>query len=464
MYVTRKSRLQLRAQNWTFVILFLVAIGLIAWLSTQYQYRADWTYGQRNSLSTSSVRLLHSLKSPLGFTVYVRDNAELRQAIRRFLDRYTAQDKNASLTFINPDTHPDETRAAGITTANGELVITYQGRSEKVTQLDETSITNAIEQLARSTERYVVFLSGDGERAPLGQHNFDLGTFGQQLQNKGFKIETLNLAATPTIPINTAVLVIAGPQTALLPGAVRLIEAYVQRGGNLLWLGDPGPLNGLEPLAAQLGVSFGRGTIVDPDSQLFGINNPTIVLVAKYNPQIAITRGFNNVTAFVGATSVNANGGDWQVQDFLQTLPRSWLETGKLEGDVKYAPKRGDKPGPLNIGVTLTRIIKTPASVTSKAGGTADQPQEQRVVVTGDGDFLSNAYLNSGGNLTLGLNIMNWLSHDDSLLNINPRRAPDLTLTLSRTNESLIGLGFLLVLPLGLVVIGVLVWARRRRA
>jgi ABC-type uncharacterized transport system involved in gliding motility auxiliary subunit len=459
MRVTRKSRLQLRAQSWGFVVLFLVIIGLLAWLSTRYVYNADWTYGHRNSLSPASVQLLRTLKSPLSFTAYARDNAVLREAIRRFVGKYQEIKKNTSLNFINPDTDPQAARSAGIT-ANGELVLGYQGRSQKVTQINEAAVTNAIESIARSADEYVVFLTGEGERNPLGQHNFDLGDFGAQLTQKGFKLETLNLASTPSIPSNTAVLVIAGPQANLLPGSVNLIRGYVKRGGNLLWLDDPGPLYGLEPLAQDLGISFGKGTIVDPDSQLLGITNPTVILVAKYNSAIAITRDFSTASLFAGATDIRTDAGSgWQAQDFLRSLPHSWLETGKLQGDVKYDPAHGDQMGPLTIGISLTREVTRPAA--TKGG----EPKsiEQRVVVTGDGDFLSNSYLNNGGNLALGLNILNWLAHEDSFININPQSAPDRTLTLSKSDQSLIGLGFLFLLPLALIACGLIIWSRRRR-
>ena len=459
MRVTRKSRLQIRLQNLIFYVLFLGFVGVSAWLSTQYVYKADWTYGHRNSLTPASVKLLKTLDKPLEFTAFARDNPELREALTRFVDKYKTVKPDTTLTFVNPDTNPQAAREQDIT-ANGELVIRYAGRTDKTTQINESTVSNAIERLARATTRYVVFLEGDGERDPHGQHNFDLGDFGTQLTQKGFKVESVNLAATPSIPQNTSVLVIAGPQANLLPGSVKLITDYVQRGGNLLWLNDPGKNYGLDPLAAALGIRFGNGTIVDPDSQLLGINDPTVVLVAKYQSDSLITRGFSTATLFARATSVENNGkSGWQSTDFLKTLPRSWLETGKLEGAVRFDPKRGDKQGPLSIGVALTREIKPGTD-----GKPADaKPVEQRIVVTGDGDFLSNAYLNNGGNLNLGLNIFNWLSHDDSYLNINPESAPDRTLTLSSTASAAISVGFLFALPLFLIVFGFTFWIRRRR-
>ena len=449
MRVTRRSRVQVTAQNGLFLVLFLAALGLAAWLSTQYVYQADWTYGRRNSLSDASVRLLGTLKEPPVFTAYVRSDSPLREPLQHFIANYQRARKDVRLEFVDVDADPQAARAAGIT-ADGEVVLSYAGRTETLTEINEAEVGNALQRLARSNERYVVYLTGDGERDLNGQHNFDLGEFGKQLTEKGFKVEPLNLAANPTVPENTAVLVIGGPQAKLLPGMVGIIRDYVKRGGNLLWLGDPGPLYGLEPLAKDLGVTFGNGTIVDADTQLFGISDPKVLVVPKYSEQSAITQGLSTVTLFPAATSVEEDPkSGWQADAFLETLSRSWLETGTLQGAVNYDPKRGDKLGPLPIGLGLTRSLQ---------GG-----HEQRVVVTGDGDFLSNAYLGNVGNLDLGLDVLNWLSHDDSYIDINPRPAPDLILSLTPLEQGFIGFGFLLVLPLLLIFTGIGVWVRRRR-
>lgn len=449
MKVTTRSRRQILAQNVLFVVLLLGGVGVAAWLSTQYVYQADWSYGRRNSLSAASIKLLAGMKLPLHATVYAGPNFPYHAALEHLLGSYQEVKPDMSVTWVDPDTDPEAVRQAGITLV-GEVVLEYGGRSEKLTRINQAEIGNALQRLIRSTDRYVVFLKGDGERDPLGEHNFDLGAFGKQLAAKGFKLETLSLAANPSIPENTAVLVIAGPQARVMPGMVKLIRDYVKRGGNLLWLGDPGPLYGLEPLAADLGVRFGAGTIVDPNTQLFGINDAGVTVVTDYSPQSTVTEGLKVMTLFPTATSVEASkSSGWQQDDFLRSLPRSWLETGDLHKPVSFDPKQGDKPGPLTLGVALTREL---------SGG-----RHQRVIVTGDGDFLSDAVLANVGNAELGLDIMNWVSHDDSLIDANPAPAPDLVLSLTpRQQELLVGL-FLALLPAFLIGTALWVWLRRRR-
>jgi ABC-type uncharacterized transport system involved in gliding motility auxiliary subunit len=87
----------------------------------------------------------------------------------------------------------------------------------------------------------------------------------------------------------------------------------------------------------------------------------------------------------------------------------------------------------------------------------------QRVVVVGSGSFLANQFLGNGGNLDLGVNMVNWLAGDESLITIQPRATKDADLQLSRTAMTLIAFGWLIVLPLALLAVGGTLWWRRRK-
>jgi hypothetical protein len=65
MKVTPRSRRRIQTQNFLFTLLFVAAMGLLAWVSTQYDFKADWTYGHRNSLSPASVKLLGTAETLL---------------------------------------------------------------------------------------------------------------------------------------------------------------------------------------------------------------------------------------------------------------------------------------------------------------------------------------------------------------------------------------------------------------
>ncbi len=448
MKLTKKSRRLSRLNSRIFFILLITIAAILAWLSTQYNYQADWTSSGRHTLSEASQTLLSRLDGPVNITAYARDDKRLRKRITRLIERYQRIKPDITLNYINPDVVPDKIRELGIS-VNGELVIHYGDRSEHVQSHSEDDLTNALHRLVRGEQRWLAFIEGHGERKPFGHANHDLSDWVRQLTKRGLKVHPLKLATIASISDNTAVLVIAGPEVDLLPGEVAMIVAYVDGGGNVLWLADPGSTHGLTPLAEQLGVAFQPGTIVHPTTELYGIEHPTIILVTTYGLHPAI-QDFPYLSVFPKTVGIELNAPDgWHGEALLITAEHAWSEIGELNGEITFN-EGSDIEGPLVIGVALSRPVPH-----------SDGEKEQRLVIIGDGDFLSNAYLGNIGNLDLGLKLMNWLAAADDLIDIPARTAPDLTLELSYTTSAVIGFTFLLVLPLVLLLCGFIIWWRR---
>jgi len=93
----------------------------------------------------------------------------------------------------------------------------------------------------------------------------------------------------------------------------------------------------------------------------------------------------------------------------------------------------------------------------------ADAKQQQRILVVGDSNFLLNSFIGQGSNLELASNIFNWLGEDDELLSIAKIKAPDSNLDLAGWALYGSALYFLLILPIGLVLIGTIRWMKRRK-
>ncbi len=452
--ITDKVRLQSRLNSIVMLCLLMAVFALLAWLSNRHQVQYDWTASGRHTLSSASQMLLKTMPDPIRVTSYARKNPALRDAIRQFVNKYQRYKDNITLHFVNPDTVPDEARNLGIS-VDGEIIIHYQGRTEHVKTDREETFTNALQRLARAQERWIVFLEGHGERKALGVANHDLGEWGKQLINRGYRIQPVNLGETKAIPDNTSVVVITSPRVDYFPGEMDILLAYIESGGNLLWLHEPGPSYGLDPMSEKLNIKFPAGTLVDHAGQLIGIDDPSIALITNsLYPPHTITRDFEFPTLFPQARVIETPKGDaWTVKPLLKTGDHTWQETSILQGVVVFDP-REDIAGPLTIGVSLERELE-------QQEGDELVRKQQRVVVTGDGDFLSNTYIGNSGNAELGTRIINWLSHDDEFIRIPSKIAPDTQLNISNTTLGIIGIGFLFVLPATLMIIGIGV--RRKR-
>jgi len=439
---TRRAR---RFQDGLFVVLVVALAGLGGALAERHAMRFDWTVGGAHTLSAASLEVLARFSGPVEVSAFVRPGSAAAAHVAALLERYRRAYPGLVVTEVNPDLDPARVRELGIT-AEGELVLAHGGRQQRVGEPSEQGVTNGLLALVRGGERHVLFLAGHGERRPRGDANHDLGRFGEQLARGGFAVEPFSPAAQGPVPETTALLVISGPRVALLPGELEQIEAYLERGGNLLWFDEP-ELPPLDPLLARLGLRALPGVVVDATGQAYGIGDPSFAVVAAY-PEHALTREFAEATLYPQARAFEPlPGSGWRAVTLLQTPARSWAEAGPVDGTVRHDP--GEARGPLTLGLALTR---------PRDGG-----GEQRVVVIGDGDFLANTYLGNAGNLAFGLRVFNWLVEDDDLISIPPRQAPDRNLALSQPAFAAIGFGFLLGAPLLLLGAGLGIWWRRRR-
>ena len=468
MQMNKKAHRWLGLQNGLFYVLLLALLGLIGFASTQWTWTADWTATNRNTLSTPTQSLLRTLDKPLKFVFYIPDDSGLQAQIQKLVSKYQRVKADTSVEFVNPDLDPQRAKQDGIRYA-GQVLLQVGDRREIVESVTETSLLQALQRMSRDGERLVIFLEGHGERDPLATQTNGLSQLVDQLEKKGFKVQPHHLVRTQNIPDNASFVVIAAPQQDLLAGEVAILKQYVEQGGNLLWLQDPGSLHGLQPLENVLGLKIYSGTVIDANQDLqamLGINHPAVVPVVDYSDSDITTSLQGAQTLFPFATEVTRDPQAspqtgalvWDMQDLLTTLPASWLETsGVLEGNVKFDENSDDQPGPLTIGMALTRTLAAPSD---KANAPARQ---QRVVVIGDSDFLLNSFIGQVANLDLATNVFNWLSEDDKLLSVPANPAHDTQINLDKISAFVMAGFFLVLLPLGLIAAGSVIWWRRRK-
>lgn len=439
----RSSGLALRLNNALFSLLLLVIAGLLIYLSQQHHYAWDATRNGRHTLAPASKELLQRMPGPLAITVFATPSQDQRSIIAQFLAAYQRAKPDIQVRYVDPTVDPKLVEAAGVRN-DGELVVEYQQRRENLTRLNEQSLTHLLTRLARGSSRQVYFLDGHGERNFLGQTNRDFGTLGQALLQRGLKPVPLQLETQDKAPADASLLVLSQPQLDLPPLVVERLQRYVDGGGNLLWLLDAAEPRGLQPLADHLRLVLPPGVAVEQDN---GKTPRNWAFTSGYGRH-PTTENFGLTTVFPQARAVGVGeGSGFAATAILEVAAKGWLETG--DSNKPVFDKGRDQPGPITVGVALTRRVAE---------------RDQRLVIVGNGHFLANSYIGNGANLDLGLRLTNWLVGDDTLVSVPPKPTADLQLDLSRNAGALIAVVYLFLLPaLFAAIAGGLWWIRRGR-
>lgn len=441
--------------------MFVALIFLIGVASNQFVFIKDMTQASRSVLTKGSIEILKKMSGPVNLTVFATsDDANrgdnFRKGLLDFVAKYQREKKDISVSFINPTLEPKLVQELGIR-SDGEVIVEYNKRTEHITPpFAEQELTNLLVRLSRTNNKPIMYLDGHGEKNLLGLKNHDLGAFGEQLEKKGFKFSNPDLTAINEVPKEGAMLVIASPQVPVTKPEAQKILNYVENGGNILWLLDENNFQGLDALAQYLGLQISDGKVVDKSSLSFGSSEDiSYALIYGDHP---VTRNFMLRTQYTDAYQIRARGtyeNGWEVSNLIEVAPNGWLSSNKkpLNDKLVFNPEF-DQKGPINIAVALNRNFGE---------------KGQRVLVVGNASFLSNYFITSGGNLDLGINMVNWLVGDDQLITIQPMPLKDVNVTIPGNDKGrLIAWTifhlFQYFIPVGLFILGFWVWFRRRKA
>jgi hypothetical protein len=432
-----------------FVLLLLACVIAVGWLVARHDQYWDWTRERGNTLTPESLAIIQRLDSPLSLTVFVDQQTPLGQTIERLLARYRSALPGLQVRYLDPQRFPELAREARVINP-GQIVLEYRGRRETLNEVGERAVTAAIARLATTNSPWVAVLEGHGERRIAGDGPADLGRFGQELKELGLLPRGLDLTVVPDVPANARLILLSLPEIALFPGEAEGLARYLDRGGNLILLLDPGPLNGLETVLYRLGVSLLPGAVVDNKTAEFAALPQTVAVISTF-PDDSPGSGLKRPALLPGAVAFEPRTAPgWTLAGTLNTGAESWNETGRTTGKVFHDEVVGEQAGPLPVILALTR----------PRGGDG---RDQRVLLVGDGDFLSNAQLGAYGNRDLGLKLIRWVSGEEDLLPLPADPVPAEGLILGRTRRLVIGLGALVLLPGLFLVSGLIMrWVRSR--
>lgn len=326
----------------------------------------------------------------------------------------------------------------------------------------ETEVAAAIKRLQQAKFPRITFLTGNLERSPFKAGDRDYAmlasqkTFRYSFVNQGFDVDTLS-ADAPEIPETVSTLVISDPKTALEPATLNKIRAYIEKGGNLMIMTEPGKKSVIDPVLKPLGMALSEGCIVQPSADFApdmvkarlteDASGLHYLMKKKFEDSVAV------VMSGVAGLQLTADSG-FKVHPLLVTDAKlSWNRNGKLvadSGNVVF--EEGDVKGSFPAVVALKRNIKG---------------KEQRIIVTGDADMMSNAELNRNSmetaNFAFNTALFSWLSNGEFPVNTTRLEGYDKRMKISSGGVSVLRIVLVWIVPALLLLFGSVLLIRRKR-
>ena len=461
----------LRATQWTFVALRLVLlVGSLFFLTWMASYNAlswDLTENGQYTLSEQTEAVIDALEEPVTLTAFVEkgDNATIERYLLGYADRSALVDYR----MVDPEAEPALAESLQVDAYN--LVIVAAGdRVQRVEEVTEPHVTNALLAVTRGEAVPICFLAGHGERSTENREREGLSAALGVLEQTNYRVEHLNLlAAGAVVPAHCQVVVVAGPKTDVLPTEADALGRYLDEGGRLVALFET---NASLPLLA--GVVAEYGLMPNEDLVIDTAKNGSAVGLGIQVPLIdayddhPITDNFRLMTLFPSARSINVaaqmpEGVDARV--LARTTNSSWGETRFEPGNAARWDEGEDFRGPLALVVAVADSVEeTPAAYRERMRRGEPAPLGDPILVAiGDADFASNAYFNWQGNGDLLLNSINWLSGQQELISIRPKEAANKRIELTDGRRLAVFSLLVLLLPMLPAIAGVVMMVKKMK-
>lgn len=330
----------------------------------------------------------------------------------------------------------------------------------------ESEITAALKTLVDKSP-LIAFVTGHGERAcdDYGDRGYAAfaknPTFRNALINQGFQVRELTL--TQPVPSDVNVLVISDMKTPLTLEEFAHYSSFVDKGGNLIILGEVKRQKNMNPVVEKLGLRFADGILVAPGKQYLDDVIAARVMegALKASPYFAqlIRRGNTIITPSACAVEVIDTTKGFEISEVLATDPQgSWIEyetTDFINEKSMINSEIGEIEKSNAVMLYLTRSIK-------------NKPQ-QRIFVIGDSDCLSTKELSTsraglnGANFNLITEMFRNLSYDEYPINTERVRPPDDDLYVSQGGMIWMKVLFIWLIPLSIMVWSIVFLIRRKR-
>jgi hypothetical protein len=373
-------------------------------------------------------------------------------AAKEFLSRYNLTGvREKDFVFFESGGHTKLVNAKDL--ADYDFSDLLAGRSQYVRRsafLGERYFTGDIYDVSNSKQMRAYFLQGHHENDPAeDKANTGYSKLASILKDEvNCDWQKLFFQGTNDIPTDCQLLIVpaSASETRMTREELAKIATYLKQGGRMLALLNG--YSGLESVLTNWGVGLSRSRVVDFDKKYY-VPKSTF-MTAKMSPHHPIM-----------SPLVAEN------KPLLMLLPRPIdLETeSKMPGDPQVTVLAATSPSGINES-NQTGVFNLLAAIEQGSIQGVNSPGSQgtRIVVAGDSDFLDDQVIDSLGNHDFAHLALSWLLQRPQIMldGLEPHPIKEYKLYVTDGQKQTLRWLFLGGLPGGVLLLGGLVWLRRR--
>jgi hypothetical protein len=383
--------------------------------------------------------------------------------------KYSQYSSRIHLEYVDTIRNPDFTsRYPGMNLDIGGILLVSGDRTKALTPYDlfniqssyygsyvssskaEQAMTSAILGVTSDTISVVTVIGGHGE--------FGVTAFTDLLQMNAWELRTCNTMTEP-IPPETDLLILAAPERDLSPEELQEIDRFLESGTNRVFFyssyHDQGELKNLDAFLAEWGLAVDTG------------------IVSEENPNLTM----GNPYMFLADWVSNDYSKTAEEQRIFSVLPRSrplrivfeQLRYRSTEVLIKSSSTSGVRPAdsPLDWQPSTADLkpeIPLLAMGSSNRNNVEGDVVSAHVVVSGSVLALDQSILGSLNiaNSSYFLNLMDSLIKREASFYVQDKTMGFSSLEATDAQIFILGLIFVVLIPLAVLITGIVIWLRRR--
>lgn len=416
-----------------------------------------------------SRNLLDSLEDDVTFTV-LAEKESTDERISTFLSKYAGLSKHISVEWIDPVLHPsalteynasentivvtNESTQKSTTVSFSDMIVMdyssyYYTGSYSESEFDaEGQLTSAVNYVTNDADETIYLTSGHGE-ASLSETISDL------MKKNNYSVSEVNLLMDAQIPSDCDLLLLNAPMTDLAEVERECISEYLAKGGKvMLLLGETvgTQMPNLETLLAEYGMEVEDGYVADTMRCYQG--NPYYIF-PELNVSGDMAQGISTEMVLLvyaqGLNMVDAARDTISVSKFMTTSNGAYAVTEDAQTEGTYT-----------IGAVATETVSTETEEDAEEGA---ETKTSRLTVISSATLIDSQITDTFSTLensTLFMNAVTANFEGVQNLSIEPKSLAVEYNTVQ--HAGLLSLFVIFGIPAILLIGGIVVWMKRRKA